>query len=68
MSNVNSTGKRIATQFFSDKEWKLVLCNDGRVYSFDEEAVTTTDAGGARINTMTTVFKRRTEYENLPQD
>lgn len=63
-----TTAKRIPVQFFTDKELKLVLCNDGFVYSFQTEYITSVDAGGARIQTEAIVYTRRFEYENVPQD
>ena len=60
--------KRIPVQFFVDKGLKLVLCNDGKVFSFETQFVNARDTGGAMIQSEQTVYKRCPEYENVPQD
>ncbi len=63
-----SDKKRVPVQFFTDKELKLVLCSDGAVFSFQTEFVNTRDAGGAMLSHEAVSYKRRPEYENIPQD
>lgn len=55
-------------QFFTVKGLNLALCDDGKVFSFETDFISTIDPGGARLQTEVIKWTRRKEYENVPTE
>ncbi len=59
---------RKVIQFFTHKELNLVLCDDGSVFSFATAYIGKVNATGATVQTEVIQWRRRSDYEGVPQD
>jgi len=61
------TQKNRIIQFFTHKELRLALCEDGTVFSFETAFQHSVQPDGSRAQIEKIVWKKRPEYEN-PQE